>query len=82
VDVIWKSNDSLVGSKRFYYQKTPIFKMETIQDSVYDFINQHYSDSVLIKQFDSIYFSERIGNLKTDDTKQYSDKGYFCICND
>lgn len=82
VNVKWKSNDSLVASKRFYYQKKVLFKMETIQDSANNFMWQHYSDSVIFKQFDSIYFDDQIRKISHDETNNFLNNGYECVCND
>ncbi len=82
VNVIWKSKDSLMASKRFYYQKKVLFKMETIQDSANNFMGQYYSDSVIFKQLDSVYFDDHIRKIKTDETNIFLNNGYECTCND
>jgi len=82
VNAVWKSNDSLVSAKKFYYQETPFFKEETLQDSIDAFMLMHLSDSIVFTQFDSIYVNEKISVLNNDETSYYQNKGYFCVCND
>lgn len=82
INAIWKSNDSLVSTKKFYYQETPFFKDEDLQDSVDVFMLMHLSDSIVFRQFDSIYVNDKTSRIDKDETSYYQNQGYFCVCND
>lgn len=82
INATWKSNDSLVSAKKFYYQETPFFKDEDLKDSVDAFMLMHLSDSIVFRQFDSIYVNDKTGRIDKDETSYYQNQGYFCVCND
>jgi hypothetical protein len=82
VNAIWKSNDSLVASKKIYYQETLFFKAESLNDSISAFMLLHLSDSITFRQFDSIYVNEKTGTISKDEIPYYRNQDYSCVCSD